>query len=30
MKERTAVRLARGWWVLTMGLLVVTIRRSGG
>jgi signal transduction histidine kinase len=25
MKERTAVWLARGWWVLTMGLLVVTL-----
>jgi signal transduction histidine kinase len=24
MKERTAVRLARGWWLLTMGLLVAT------
>jgi signal transduction histidine kinase len=25
MKERTAVRLARGWWLLTMGLLVLTV-----
>jgi signal transduction histidine kinase len=25
MKERTAVRLARAWWLLTMGLLVLTV-----
>jgi signal transduction histidine kinase len=25
MKERTTVRLARAWWLLTMGLLVLTV-----
>ena len=25
MKERTTVRLGRAWWLLTMGLLVLTV-----